>query len=272
MITRRGFMSAALAAGAAAAQTEESPRRKAPDNTPTRKAKVVKLFKSPDGHPNALEATHEGLWIGDQVTERAWLVDWKTGKVLRAIETESHNTSGIAVGGGYLWLSANGGVSGRRPARPTDKPIGEVVQADLKTGKTVKVHPLAWRGGVHGMVYVEQTRTLWITALSINALAEVDPRDNFRILHLIPVRYSRAHGLEWDDGAIWCVFSNEREIQKLDAKTGKVLEVVTLTKDDPTPHGMCRRDGHFYYCDAGYEPQQSESVSPSAGYVCRIDL
>jgi hypothetical protein len=29
------------------------------------------LFKSPDGHPNALEATPQGLWAGEQVTDIA---------------------------------------------------------------------------------------------------------------------------------------------------------------------------------------------------------
>src|SRR6266545_1039205 len=94
-------------------------------------------FKAPDVHPNALEAAPDGLWIGDQVSERVFKVDWQTGKVLIEVQTECHNTSGVAVGAGYLWLGANGGVSGRRPARPADKPFGEVIRADLKTGKTV---------------------------------------------------------------------------------------------------------------------------------------
>ena len=39
---------------------------------PIRKAtKITKLFRSPDGHPNALEATPEGLWVGEQVTDIA---------------------------------------------------------------------------------------------------------------------------------------------------------------------------------------------------------
>ena len=102
----------------------------------------------------------DGLWIGDQVSERVFKVDWKTGKVLHEMQTESHNTSGIAIGAGYLWLGANGGVSGRRPPRPADKPFGEVIQADLKTGKTIKIHPLVWGGGVHGITFVPQTQTL----------------------------------------------------------------------------------------------------------------
>lgn len=189
-------------------QETASPKA-APPPPPTRTAKVEKLFKAPDIHPNALEATDDGLWIGDQVSERVFRVDWKTGETLHQVQTEAHNTSGLAVGAGYLWISCNGGVSNRRPPRPTDKPIGEVVQADIKTGKTVKVWPVQWGSGVHGITYVPQTQTLWVTALGINALAEMDPKD-FRILRLIAMHGNRPHGLDWYDRAILCLFAADR--------------------------------------------------------------
>src|SRR5438045_7090645 len=124
-INRRHFMSAVLASSVASAQ------QKAAADVPTRKAKVVKLYKSPDEHPNALEATKDALWVGGQVTEKAYKCDWKTGKSLHEIQTESHNTSGIAVGGGYVWMSANGSTSNRRPPRPTDNEFDEIVQCDM---------------------------------------------------------------------------------------------------------------------------------------------
>src|SRR5579859_5855945 len=59
----------------------------------TRKAKTTKLFKAPDGFPNGIAVTPEGLWIAEQkengaaaaqyhlsepkdLAEHAWLVDW----------------------------------------------------------------------------------------------------------------------------------------------------------------------------------------------------
>src|SRR5262245_22831459 len=128
MIGRRGFFAAALAAGAASAQ--ESDRSPKPKDPPAKNAKVTKLYRSPDLHPNGLEATSDGLWIGDQVSESVNNVDWKTGKVLRSFATEAHNSSGIAVGAGSVWIACNGGVSNRRPARPNHRPIAEVLQAD----------------------------------------------------------------------------------------------------------------------------------------------
>jgi streptogramin lyase len=273
-IGRRLFIGTAPALLAGVGLRQE-PAPSKPSPPPTRQAQVERLYKAPDIHPNALEAAPDGLWIGDQVSEKVFKVDWETGKVLHELQTESHNTSGIAVGGGYLWLNANGGVSGRRPPRLTDKPVGEIIQADLKTGKTIKSYSLPWRGGagnagIHGSVYVQETQTLWVVALSINALAELDPKDNLRIVRLFSVKGDRAHGLEWDSGAIWCLFAGDRHVQKLDANGGRVLEVIKLSPtSDPDPHGMCIHNGYMYYCDAGLT---APGPGSAPGMICRFKL
>lgn len=234
---------------------------------PKRTAHVVKLFKSPEGHPNALETAREGLWIGEQVTDRAHLVDWR-GKPIRTVETESSNTSGIAFGDGSLWMAANGKAIGR-PARPADATTGEVLQVDPENGKTRARHPIPGGGGVHGLEFCSEG--LWITSLQIQKLTLVDPR-TFRIIHQIPVHLGRAHGLAWDGGAIWCMHSTDRVIHKLSAKNGRILEAIVLSPCDPDPHGLCLHQGHLYYCDAGIAPGGVASGSSAAGYICRIDL
>jgi streptogramin lyase len=270
-IGRREFIGSASALAAVMAAPNEMWAQEGgkPPSVPTRPAKVERLFKAPDLHPNALEATPDGLWIGDQVSEKVFKVDWQTGKVLQELQTESHNTSGVAVGAGYLWLGANGGVSGRRPPRPADKPYGEVIQADLKTGKTVKIHPLIWGGGVHGITFVPQTQTLWVTALSIQAVAEVDPKD-FRVLRIRPARGDRPHGLDWDNGALWVLIAGDHLVQKIDPESGKVLEIITISRtSDPDPHGMCIHDGYMYYCDAGLT---APGPGSEPAQVCRFRI
>ncbi|PYR44057.1 MAG: hypothetical protein DMF93_01380, partial [Acidobacteria bacterium] len=64
----------ARAWGAEASKAAQEPAAK-PPATPTRPAKVERLFKAPDLHPNALEASADGLWIGDQVSEKVFQVD-----------------------------------------------------------------------------------------------------------------------------------------------------------------------------------------------------
>src|SRR5450755_422412 len=128
MIRRRAFMSSLLVAGL-----------QAKGRVPIRPARVTRMFKSPDAHPNALEATPEGLWVGEQVTDIAYLLDWKTGEVLKKVPTESSNTSGMAYGGGYLWMGANGGPVLRQP-RPDELKYGRIVKVDVETGRTVGVY------------------------------------------------------------------------------------------------------------------------------------
>jgi streptogramin lyase len=272
-IKRREFIGAAasLVAGAASSvpRAQEGASAPKPPAVKTWQPKVERLFKAPDVHPNALEAQPDGLWIGDQVSERIFKVDWDTGKVLHEFQTESHNTSGLAVGAGYLWLGANGGVSGRRPPRPMDKPYGEVIQADLKTGKTIKIHSLLWGGGIHGITFVPQTQTLWLTALSIQAVAEIDPKD-FRVVRMRAARGDRAHGLDWDQGALYVLFAGDRLVQKIDPESGRVQEIIKLSPtSDPDPHGMCIRNGYMYYCDAGLT---APGPGSDPAWVCRFKL
>lgn len=234
----------------------------------TRKAKVVKLFKSPDGHPNGLETSTEGLWIGEQTTDRAHLVDWH-GKLIRTVQTESSNTSGIAFGGGFLWMAANGGAIGR-PSKPTDASTGQVLKVDPASGKTLARYPIpGGGGGVHGLEYADGM--LWMATHGFTRLGQVNPK-TFELIHSIPVTLGRSHGLAWDQGAIWCMFSNDRLIQELDCKDGRILKQIPLSNDDPDPHGMCLYQEHLYYCDAGIGPGGVDNKSAGAGYVCRIDL
>jgi len=69
-------------AGGQTAQSPDAPR------IPVRKVKTTPLFKSPEGYPNAIATSPDGLWIGEQKTDTAHLVDWK-GKVLKSVRTES---------------------------------------------------------------------------------------------------------------------------------------------------------------------------------------
>ena len=88
---------------------------------------IEKLFRAPYGVPNALQVVEEGLWITDQITDRVALIEiaepseYGVTRLIRDIPSESSNTSGMAWGGGSLWLAANGAGTLWRPARPTGR-------------------------------------------------------------------------------------------------------------------------------------------------------
>ena len=258
MLTRRVF-TAALAAMAASANDQNYPIR--------RRKSVEPLFKSPDGAPNGLEATPDGLWLGEQVTDRACLVDWN-GKVITKYETQSSNTSGIAAGGGYVWMAANGRAA-LRPKRPHDvEKGGRVVKLDIKTGEPVKNYPTPNGGGLHGLLWAQDS--LWITQFRPNKILQSDA--DLNVKHSFDVPLGRAHGMGWDGQHLWCMFSNDYRILKFDVKDGRILEAIQLDRGDPDPHGMTWWDGHLYLSDAGIAPNSESNNSKFAGYICRIHV
>src|SRR5947207_10587056 len=160
---RRAFL-ATMGAGLAGARVgyaqAPAPAGRGASSLPVRKAKSTTLFKSPEGYPNAIAVAPEGLWIGEQKSDNACLVDWK-GKLLKTVKTESKNTSGMAVGGGYIWMGANAAPNG-------------IFQTDMNA-KTIahRQIPLGG-GGCQGAEYVDGK--LSAAALRLRGILRVDAK------------------------------------------------------------------------------------------------
>ena len=273
MLTRRSLLAGLAAVGAvpgsrasaAAARTFVSGDHQYPIRM---RKKVEILYQSPEGHPNGLEATPEGLWVGEQISDRAHLLDWETGKSLTAYDTQSSNTSGIACGGGFVWMAANG-PGQLRDRRPHDvEKGGRIVKLDAKTGKHVKNYTTPNGGGLHGLLWHDDS--LWITQFRPNKTLRSDA--DLNVKSSFPVPLGRAHGLAWDGDGIWNMFSNDFRILKFDPVSGQVIEAIQLNSDDPDPHGMTWYQGNLYYCDAGIAPGHSDNKSKFAGSICRIHV
>ena len=255
---------------------------------PSRMAKTTNLFKSPPGFPNAIAAAPEGLWIAEQklsgqqavryrlpepkdLTENAWLVDWN-GKVLKTVATQSRNTSGMAVGGGYVWMCANAPPEG-------------VFQVDMNSKqlshRQIPLGPAEDGGGCHGAMWHDGK--LWIASLRLRGILRVDPAP-WEPEFLIPFYQSpekpRYHAIAWDNGAIWQVIGNDCTtyadyrpgLVKYDAATGKVVETVDLVPNSADPHGLAMHDGALISCDAGIHPGWPNNDSPTTGWIFRIDF
>jgi streptogramin lyase len=255
-VTRREIIAGAAAGliGARVATAQQPPAAE----VPVRKGKIVKLFKTQEGFPNALAASPEGWWVGEQKTQHACLLDWN-GKVLKTIPTESKNTSGIAYGGGSVWMCANAAPNG-------------IHQINLKSGaSTPRQIPLGG-GGCHGAEYADGK--LWIAALRLRGILRVDAK-TWEPEYLIPYNVPRAHGLALDNGFVWLVTATadgKAGLNKYEAATSKLVESVKFDELYPDPHGLAFHEGAMYTCDAGIHPGWQESISPATGYICRIEI
>ena len=259
-MTRRTALTALASAIAAAARDQRYPIR--------RRRKIEKIWQSPEGNPNGLEATTEGLWVGEQITDRAHLLDWSTGKPLVSYDTQSSNTSGIAAGAGFVFMAANGPAHLRDKRKTDVEKGGRIVKLDAKTGKHIQNYQTPNGGGLHGLLWADGA--LWVTQFRPNKILRCDA--DLNVFSDFDVPLSRAHGLGWDEGHIWCMFSNDFRILKFDVKTGAVLEAVQLDSTDPDPHGMTFWDGGLWFCDAGIAPGHQDNKSPNAGWICRIHV
>jgi hypothetical protein len=232
---------------------------------PVRKVKTTPLFKSPEGYPNGIAVAPEGLWVCEQKSDNACLVDWK-GKLLRTLKTQSKNTSGIAYGDGCVWMAANSSA------------VEGVFQIDMSgrqlTHRQIPLGPADDGGGCHGVEYMDGK--IFIAALRLRGILRVDAKSwqpEFLISYAVP----RAHGIAHNpkDGSVWMVTGTEAGVPGLiqyDGASGRVLSTAAFAKTDCDPHGLAWYNGELYSCDAGIHPGWTDDISPTHGYVFKVDF
>jgi hypothetical protein len=303
---RREFLTTGIALGlassAAALTAQEGSRGAAASRPagsgrgtpaiPKKIAKTTPLFKSPGMYPNALAVmtdTPGGLWIGQQkanpsnakqysvplddtgLDEAAWLVDWN-GKLLKTVMTHARNTSGLAYGGGCIWVGAN------------QDPYG-IFQVDMNSNQVShRQIPLALGangGGCHGVKWHQGK--LWIAALRLGGILRVDPVTWVPevLIRVASEDKPRLHDVAFDDeGSIWVVtgtnstsYKDARPgLSKYDGKTGQLLLTVDFAPGSSDPHGLVWHNGRLVSCDAGLHPGWTGTESPTAGYIFGIDI
>ncbi|MDQ1470878.1 MAG: hypothetical protein QOJ99_2358 [Bryobacterales bacterium] len=245
-----------------------------------RTAKPTIVFKSPCAHPNGLQATAEGLWMIDQDEgNKAYLVSYQDGRVIRSFGTETDKSSGITFDGRSLWI-------GSTYSR-------EIVRVDAQTGKTLERHftpgagviykmagdpaarrsPLAKPAGApaatganpdskaagtggHGQEW--RDGYLWIAVPPSREVYQIDPA-TWVVHKKFATAGNRPHGIGWEGKYLWVTDSNLNAFFRHDPETGQIVERIQLGDSDPLPHGMTIRDGWLWYCD-------------DVGVICRFKM
>ena len=208
--------------------------------------KIEKMFDFPGRQPNGMQATAEGLWFLDQVSNQAILVSYE-GESLRAIDTDSEHGSGITVDGRNLWLAST------LPPTRLGAEGPAILKADPASGKTLACYPTE---GAHGLEWGDGK--LWMAVPPSATVYQLDTEDNLAVLHSFLAPGSRPHGLAWEGDDLWCVETNHRAFYRLNVKDGSFVDKIDIPEPHPEPHGMTRWADCFWYCDAG------------SGAVCRV--
>ena len=282
-----------FALAAAAAATAVAAPRIDPARIKIRKVgKVETVFDSPGPQPNGLQATKDGLWIIDQgAGNKAYLVSYEKGKVLRGFETETEKSSGITFDGEALWIgstysreivrvSATTGKAIERHFTPGAgviyKMLGDAAgrSSPLLKSRPARTPPAsatpqvggfqagevlgskAVGTGAHGQEW--RDGKLWFAVPPSREIYRVDPK-TWLVEAKFPTAGNRPHGIGWEGKYLWAADSNLNAFFKHDPDTGEMVERIQLADSDPLPHGMTIWQGWMWYCD-------------DVGVVCRFKL
>ena len=211
-------------------------------------AKVEKLYKSPGPQPNGLQAAEDGLWCIDQGNMKVYRSDWETGEVLFEADTDTEHSSGITLGGGYVWVASTfelkiaklDPLTGQTVAKydsPGSGVVAGVPQTDV--ARVTGAHGREW--GEDGRLYVATPPSQMIHVIDV---------DNWEEVHRFRAPGLRVHGLAWaGDGTLWVSDTSAGTVNRLDVEDGRVWEVIRLAAPDEV-HGLTLRDNVLWYCDA----------------------
>ena len=217
--------------------------------------RVDRLFKTPGPRPNGMQACRDGLWILDQQTNRASLVQFTSVVVKQEIDTPANRGSGITFDSMSLWIAS----TYNSKLIKIDVETGDV-QAEFDTPGSGVVrwgnpNPNATPTGAQG---AEWRRGEIFLAVPPAATIFVVKSGDGSVARSISSPGIRPHGLGWGpDGSLWCADSNYRAFFKLDAADGRVIKQHLLPFTQPevngkvlVPHGMTIWQRYIYFCVA----------------------
>ncbi len=219
---------------------------------PTRKVGRVEIvFKSPGPQPNGLQCTDEGLWVMDQGPEnKASLVSYADGRVIREFETGTDRSSGITYDNGTLWI---GSTYNRA-----------IIRSDAMTGKTLEEHFTPGAGVIYSMpgdppgrsspVPEEMRQPRPARPSQAQAPAQRDPSQvgGFQAGQTLGARAAGtgAHGQEMRDGKLWMAVPPARMVFCVDPKTWQVESRFPTSGN--RPHGIGWEGRYLWVTDSNW--------------------
>ena len=210
-------------------------------------ARVEKRFKSPGPHPNGLQAAADGLWCIDQGDNKLYKLDYETGEILFEAQTDTVHSSGITLGGGYVWIASTyelkiaklDPVTGESLAKYDSPGAGILAPREsMEDPQVTGSHGLEWHDN---KLYV---------ATPPSQMVHVMDCDTWEEEHCFRATGFRVHGLAWaDEGMLWVNDTSAGTVSLIRTSDGRVYDVIRVEAPDEV-HGMTIHEGVLWYCDA----------------------
>lgn len=214
---------------------------------PIKIAQVEKHFKSPGPQPNDIQAVADGLWIIDQVDNKIYKVDYETGDILFEAQTDTVHSSGITLGGGFLWIAS----TYERKIAKLEPQTGQTVAKYDSPGSGV----VAWMEGsdkaqvtgAHGLEWAEDK--LYVASPPSQMVHVMNP-DTWEEVSRFYGGGLRLHGVAWESpGRLWVSDTSAGVINLFDVETGRIHDVIRVEAPDEI-HGLTIHEGMLWYADA----------------------
>ena len=174
-------------------------------------------------------------------------LDYQSGDILFEAQTDTVHSSGITLGGGYLWIASTYEL--------------KIAQLDMATGATVAKYDSPGAGitapregaadarstGSHGLEWKDGK--LYVATPPSQMVHIVNP-DPWREEHCFRTPGFRNHGIAWGpDERLWVADTSAATVSLLDTKDGRVYDVIRVDAPDEV-HGLTAHKGVLWYCDA----------------------
>ena len=171
-------------------------------------AEIVREYGPFPGADRVHGVTYDGerVWFasGDKLTA----FDPANGQAVRSIDVAAH--AGTAFDGTHLFQIAE----------------DRIQKIDPKTGTVLSTIPAPGDGRDSGLTWAEGT--LWVGQYRDRKIHQIDPETGAILRTIESNRF--VTGVTWLDGDLWHATSegDESELRRLDAQTGKVLDIIEM--------------------------------------------
>jgi len=211
----------------------------------------------------------DNVWVSSFDRSSVARIDSRTGEVVESIGVPSGHAEGLAIGGGYLWIT--------NPADPQKEAVETVSRFDLRARKIVSRIPVGagpifdtfGDGALWVANYDEDTisvvsagsraaetikldegcgplgiatgfGSVWVVCYWHNHLVRIDPRTR-RIVARIPIGFGGL-SVSTGAGAVWVTNRDSRSVSRIDPHSNAAVATIRLPSP-LSPFGVAARDG-----------------------------